>query len=120
MQEYREGTYQCAGCGNSVFSSSAKFNSGTGWCAWQVCHCHARCCGTSARSQHIFTIAIQAVTIAAMLTNRPSFYQALPDAVRETRDTSIPFLPRTEITCSRCSGHLGHVFNDGPPPTGLR
>jgi predicted anti-sigma-YlaC factor YlaD len=65
-------------------------------------------------------VVIQAVTIAAVLTHRPSFYQALPDAVRETRDTSIPFLPRTEITCSRCSGHLGHVFNDGPPPTGLR
>ena len=62
----------------------------------------------------------QAETVAAMFANRPSFYQALPDAVRETRDNSIPFLPRTEITCSRCSGHLGHVFNDGPPPTGLR
>lgn len=77
-------------------------------------------CRVTALLHNHDNVVSRAVTIAAMLSTRPSFYQALPDAVRETRDNSIPFLPRTEITCSRCSGHLGHVFNDGPPPTGLR
>jgi peptide-methionine (R)-S-oxide reductase len=75
------GTFQCAGCGAPVFSSGAKFNSGTGW---------------------------------------PSFYQALPNAVAEVPDLSIFFLPRTEVRCRRCQSHLGHVFKDGPEPTGLR
>ena len=52
-------------------------------------------------------------------TGWPSFYQPLPDAVGETRDSSFGML-RTAVHCSRCGGHLGHVFDDGPPPTGLR
>lgn len=53
-------------------------------------------------------------------TGWPSFYQALPNAVDEVPDFSIFFLPRTEVRCKRCQGHLGHVFNDGPAPTGQR
>ncbi|GAX78600.1 hypothetical protein CEUSTIGMA_g6039.t1 [Chlamydomonas eustigma] len=79
--EKRQGTFACAGCGQALFSSAAKFNSGTGW---------------------------------------PSFYQPLPGAVDEELDLSIPFMARTEIHCRNCKGHLGHVFNDGPRPTGLR
>ena len=80
-KEYSPGTFVCAGCGSSLFDSSAKFNSGTGW---------------------------------------PSFTQALPGAVDESEDRSIVFMPRTEVSCHTCHGHLGHVFPDGPPPTGLR
>eukprot|EP01025_Chloroclados_australasicus_P014794 TRINITY_DN16_c0_g1_i1.p1 TRINITY_DN16_c0_g1~~TRINITY_DN16_c0_g1_i1.p1 ORF type:complete len:206 (-),score=22.90 TRINITY_DN16_c0_g1_i1:440-1057(-) len=79
--EKRAGTFKCAGCGQPLFESSTKYNSGTGW---------------------------------------PSFTQALPGAVTEVPDYSIFFLPRTEVRCSRCQGHLGHVFDDGPAPTGLR
>lgn len=53
-------------------------------------------------------------------TGWPSFWAALPDAVREEGDYSIPFLPRAEVRCAACEGHLGHVFNDGPAPTGMR
>lgn len=53
-------------------------------------------------------------------TGWPSFSAALPGAVREVGDNSIPFLPRSEIRCARCESHLGHVFNDGPKPTGMR
>ena len=53
-------------------------------------------------------------------TGWPSFTQALPGAVDETGDYSIVFMPRTEVTCHTCHGHLGHVFPDGPEPTGLR
>lgn len=53
-------------------------------------------------------------------TGWPSFYQALPGAVDQVPDRSIPFMPRTEVRCRRCQGHLGHVFDDGPRPTGLR
>lgn len=75
------GIYVCAGCGNELYSSETKYESGTGW---------------------------------------PSFYAPIEEgAVRETPEESI-FDSRTEVTCSSCAGHLGHVFGDGPQPTGLR
>ena len=77
--EHRRGRYVCAGCANPLFSSTTKFESGTGW---------------------------------------PSFYRALPKAVVTRGPRSALF--GTEILCARCGGHLGHVFNDGPKPTGLR
>ncbi len=78
--EKRAGTFTCAGCGNALFSSKTKFDSGTGW---------------------------------------PSFWKPLPNAVGNDSDTTLG-MERTEIHCARCGGHLGHVFDDGPPPTGLR
>jgi peptide-methionine (R)-S-oxide reductase len=78
--EHRAGTFGCAGCGQGLFSSTTKFDSGTGW---------------------------------------PSFWNALDHAVIEQQDDSAG-MSRTEVLCSRCGGHLGHVFNDGPQPTGLR
>jgi len=78
---FEPGLYQCAGCGNELFVSDAKYNSGCGWPAFSA--------------------------------------PADQTAVTESRDTSLGRV-RTEITCSKCGGHLGHVFNDGPDPTGLR
>ncbi len=76
-----KGTYVCAGCGQTLFESDAKFDSGCGW---------------------------------------PSFTApAAPEHVDEERDVSHGMI-RTEVLCSQCSGHLGHVFEDGPGPTGLR
>jgi len=78
--EHRKGVFACAGCSQPLYSSSTKFESGTGW---------------------------------------PSFWKPLANAVIERPDKAL-FMPRTEILCDRCGGHLGHVFNDGPRPTGLR
>ena len=81
--EKRKGTFVCAGCGTRLFSSSAKFDSGTGW---------------------------------------PSFFAPLSgdgSSVEDSPDNSF-YMRRTEVHCAKCKGHLGHVFPDGPRPTGLR
>jgi peptide-methionine (R)-S-oxide reductase len=78
--EKRTGTFFCSGCGQPLFASSTKFESGTGW---------------------------------------PSFWQPLDQAVETSEDNSY-FMTRTEVHCANCGGHLGHVFRDGPRPTGLR
>jgi peptide-methionine (R)-S-oxide reductase len=78
--EKRAGTFHCAGCDLALYSSKAKYDSGTGW---------------------------------------PSFFEPLPNAVGTKADWGI-LGKRTEVHCRRCGGHLGHVFNDGPEPTGKR
>lgn len=80
LHEEREGAFVCAGCGQKLFLSAKKFESGTGW---------------------------------------PSFDSPEPGSVETTTDQSYGMV-RTEVHCSQCGGHLGHVFPDGPPPTGLR
>lgn len=75
------GTYVGAGCGNELFSSERKFDSGSGW---------------------------------------PSFWEPIGKGSVDTRADNSLLMHRTEALCSRCGGHLGHVFDDGPPPTGLR
>ncbi len=79
-KEKRRGTFACAGCALPLFSSTTKFDSGTGW---------------------------------------PSFYAALPNAIRTRNDRAFG-MARTEEHCRRCGGHLGHIFDDGPKPTGKR
>ena len=76
-----DGTYVCAGCGNELFSSETKFESGSGW---------------------------------------PSFWEKMSDESVEFREDKSHGMRRTEVVCKKCGGHLGHVFNDGPNPTGLR
>ncbi|AWI55772.1 peptide-methionine (R)-S-oxide reductase MsrB [Sinorhizobium fredii] len=78
--EKRKGIFHCAGCDLPVYSSEAKYDSGTGW---------------------------------------PSFWQSLPGAIGMRDDNSL-FMTRTECHCRRCGGHFGHIFDDGPPPTGKR
>ncbi len=81
LDNHGDGVYRCAVCGAELFSSSTKFESGTGW---------------------------------------PSFWQpAAKEKVKEKEDHSFDML-RVEVECRNCGSHLGHVFDDGPPPTGLR
>lgn len=79
-KNYEPGTYVCAGCGQPLFTSESKYNSGTGW---------------------------------------PSFWQPIEGAIATSVDRTL-WMTRIEVHCSNCGGHLGHVFEDGPAPTGQR
>lgn len=81
LKEHREGVFYCAGCGQPLFSSKTKFESGTGW---------------------------------------PSFFQPISKKAVIIREDDSLGMQRTEVLCAKCGGHLGHVFDDGPAPTGLR
>jgi len=81
VEHHEKGMYRCAACGNPLFSSDTKFDSGSGW---------------------------------------PSFWKAAKENAVSTQDDTSHGMKRTEVLCSRCQGHLGHVFPDGPKPTGKR
>ena len=80
LKEKGNGMFVCGACGNEIFDSKTKFDSGTGW---------------------------------------PSFYDAKKGSVELKEDNSL-FMKRIEVVCKKCGGHLGHVFDDGPKPTGKR
>jgi peptide-methionine (R)-S-oxide reductase len=80
LKNKKNGIYVCVGCGNELFSSDTKFDSGTGW---------------------------------------PSFWASSKDNIEEKEDNRFG-MQRTEVTCKKCGGHLGHVFDDSPTPTGQR
>ena len=80
-KHYKEGKYVCAACGNELFISDAKFDSGTGW---------------------------------------PSFFMPVSEDSIELKTDKGIFMDRAEVMCAKCGSHLGHVFDDGPPPTGKR
>lgn len=81
LKNKQHGVYRCAACGNDLYLSDHKFDSGTGW---------------------------------------PSYYQAIAKENVSIREDHSFFMTRNELICSRCESHLGHVFDDGPPPTGKR
>lgn len=81
LNNKEQGVYKCVACGQPLFSSQTKFNSGSGW---------------------------------------PSYWDPVSEEAVETKSDRSLFMVRTEVLCSRCDAHLGHVFEDGPKPTGLR